>query len=41
MSGYFYQLYLSRKRAERELRELFSEGRTGGCYREMPEPAGV
>lgn len=41
MSGYFYQLYLSRKRAERELRELFSEGRNGGCYREIPGSAGI
>lgn len=33
MSGYLYQLYLSRKRVEGELRELFATGRRDGYYR--------
>ncbi|MRR34172.1 NAD(P)/FAD-dependent oxidoreductase [bacterium] len=35
MSGYLYQLYLSRKQAENELRELLAEGRHDGYYRGM------
>ena len=35
MSGYLYQLYLSRKQAGSELRELLAEGRHDGYYRGM------
>lgn len=35
MSGYLYQLYLSRKQAESDLRESFAEGRNDGYYRGM------
>jgi nitrite reductase (NADH) large subunit len=35
MSGYLYQLYLSRKRADRAVREMLSEPRHDGYYRGM------
>lgn len=35
MSGYLHQLYLSRKQAGSELRELLAEGRHDGYYRGM------
>jgi len=38
MSGYLYQLYLSRKQAEGELRQLFARGRNDGYYRAMLMP---
>jgi nitrite reductase (NADH) large subunit len=41
MSGYLYQLYLSRKQAEREIRDLLAGPRHDGYYRGMLGLAGA
>ena len=35
LSGYLYQLYISRKRVDKAIRTLLSEPGNSGCYREM------